>query len=225
MLGRIVKATGCVTYDTPESAAAAGEDARPALVEDVGPVGGPADEGGAPTYVQLTDPAEIAGKTVDRVERGPDKTLFFVFKDATFAVVGIKEDGWGDEVDRYLTLDQPARSFDRVLLGLSPDGEDGFKKVYIARIGVKSGEIESNIWVDKDPHPSEPEIDDGYKTFGVDIVVISPISDEHACSEAIRVREEWLPQHEAKERQRQEARAAQERAEYERLKAKFEGAG
>jgi hypothetical protein len=68
MMGRIVKATGSVTYDTPESAAAASEAAQPAIVEDVGPGDVPADEESTPTYVQLTDPAEIAGKTVERVE-------------------------------------------------------------------------------------------------------------------------------------------------------------
>jgi hypothetical protein len=217
MLGRIVKATGSVTYDTPESAAAAGKAARPAIVEDVGPGGVPADEGGAPTYVQLTDPAEIAGKTVERVERGHDKTLFFVFTDATFAMVGIEEDGWGDEVDRYLSLDDPAKSFDRVLLSLSPDGEGGYRKVYIARIRKDSGEIESKTWAATDPHTFDPAIEDLYAF----IEVRSPISAEHARSEAIRVRREWLPQHEAEEQREQEARAARERAEYERLKAKY----
>jgi hypothetical protein len=220
MLGRIVKATGNVTYDTPESAAAASEAAQPAIVEDVGPGGVPVGEGGAPTYAQLTDPAEIAGKTVDRVERGHDKTLFFVFADATFAMVGIEDLEWHDNFDPDITLDKPAQSFDRVLLGLSPDGEGGYRKVYIARIRKDSGAIESKTWAATDPHTFDPAIEDLYAF----IEVTSPISAEHARSEAIRVRREWLPGREAEERREQEARAARERAEYERLKAKFEGA-
>jgi hypothetical protein len=172
------------------------------------------------TYTQLTDPAEIAGKTVERVERGHDKTLFFVFADATFAMVGIEDLEWHDDFDPDITLDNPARSFDRVLLGLSPDGEGGYRKVYIARIRKDSGAIESKTWAATDPHTFNPAIEDLYVFFEV----TSPISAEHARAWAIRVRQEWLPQYEAKERQRQEDRATAERAEYERLKAKFEGA-
>jgi hypothetical protein len=91
-----------------------------------------------------------------------------------------------------------AQSFDRVLLGLSPDGEGGYRKVYIARIRKDSGAIESKTWAATDPHTSDPAIEDLYAF----IEVTSPISAEHARSEAIRARREWLPEQEAEERQR-----------------------
>ncbi|MFL6141658.1 MAG: hypothetical protein ACJ72N_07285 [Labedaea sp.] len=205
-----------MTYDTAESAAAAGEAAQPAIVEDVGPGDVPADEESTPTYVQLTDPAEIAGKTVERVETCVWNKLFLVFTDGTFLAVGIEYDEYEHD-NASFRFDDMAEFFERVLLGLSPDGEGGYKKVYIARIRKDSGAIESKVWAKEDPHPSDPVIDDLYAS----IEVTSLISAEHARSEAIRVRQEWLPQQEAEERQRQEARAAKERAEYERLKAKF----
>jgi hypothetical protein len=133
MLGRIVKATGSVTYDTPESAAAAGEAAQPAIVEDVGPGDVPADEGGAPTYVQLTDRDALAGKTLERVEALWQK-LFFVFADGTFVAVGIERDR--HEYDNVsLTLDVPVDFDDRVTLGL-PDAGDS--REAIERTGGRS---------------------------------------------------------------------------------------
>jgi hypothetical protein len=128
MLGRIVKATGTVTYGVSATgtvpygaSAAASEAARPASVEDVGPGGVPADEGGAPTYVQLTDRDALAGKTLERVEALWQK-LFFVFADGTFVAVGIERDR--HEYDNVsLTLDVPVDFDDRVTLGL-PDAGD-----------------------------------------------------------------------------------------------------
>jgi hypothetical protein len=156
MMGRIVKATGCVTYDTPESAAAAGEDARPAIVEDAGPGGVPADEGGAPTYVQLTGTDDLAGKTLERVVyHGND--LYFIFADATF----------------------------------------------VAFEATHSCEC-------------EPEVEIKYGTHFSVLVKLGLVSPEDIAA------------HEESERQKKvddfAAKAAEERAEYERLRAKFEGA-
>jgi hypothetical protein len=155
MLGRIVKATGSVTYDTPESAAAAGEAARPAIVEDVGPGDVPADEGGAPTYVQLTDIDALAGKTLERVEIYLWDQLFLVFTDGTFATF--------NTVHEY----------------------DDSCTIVIA-----------------------------YKTDFSDRVRLGLVSPEDIAA------------HEESERQKKAdviaAKAAQERAEYERLRAKFE---
>jgi hypothetical protein len=86
-----------------------------------GPGGVPADEGGAPTYVQLTDRDALAGKTLERVEALWQK-LFFVFADGTFVAVGIERDR--HEYDNVsLTLDVPVDFDDRVTLGL-PDAGD-----------------------------------------------------------------------------------------------------
>lgn len=121
MRGRIVNATGSVTYDTPESAAAAGEAAQPAIVEDAGPGGVPAGEGRSSTYVQLTDRDALAGKMLERVEALWQK-LFFVFADGTFVAVGIERDRY--EYDNVsLTLDVPVDFDDRVALDL-PDASD-----------------------------------------------------------------------------------------------------
>jgi hypothetical protein len=118
MLGRIVSATGSVTYDTPESAAAAGEAARPAIVEDVDPGGVPADEGGAPTYVQLTGTDDLAGKTLERVVYHGDD-LYLIFTDATFVAF---EATHHYESEPEVEIKGRVNFFDRVRLGLvSPE--------------------------------------------------------------------------------------------------------
>lgn len=157
MLGRIVKATGSVTYDTPESAVAASEAAQPAIVEDVGPGDVPADEGRSPTYVQVTDTDALAGKTLERVEWNLWYEPILVFTDGTFVA---------------------------------------FKAVHRE---------------DDDPE-----------------VVIASKTDFDVRVRLGLVSLKDIVAHEESERHKQATRdavnAAQERAEYERLKAKFEGA-
>jgi hypothetical protein len=118
MLGRIVKATGSVTYDTPESAAAAGEAAQPAIVEDAGPGGVPADEERSPTYVQLTGTDDLAGKTLERVVYHGDD-LYLIFTDATFVAF---EATHHYESEPEVEIKGRVTFFDRVRLGLvSPE--------------------------------------------------------------------------------------------------------
>jgi hypothetical protein len=156
MIGRIVKATGSVTYDTAESAAAASEAAQPAIVADVGPGDVPADEGRSPTYTQLTGINDLAGKTLERVVYYGDD-LYLIFTDATFAAF---EATHGYECETEVEIK------DRVNFSI------------LVKLGL-----------------------------------VSP---------------EDIAAHEESERQKKTdviaANAAKERAEYERLKAKFEGA-